>query len=529
MRRLRGWVVSEGSPDGEIINDLPTLRTRSRDMVRNEPFGRGAINVMVQAVVGRGLKPQASPNIRALAKALNVDPTDREFLKTVDRFSEDAEDYFRTWAETKQADLRGNENFYDVSKSAYKNYLQSGDVFFTSNIRQHRGGSPYDIKIGLIEADQVANPNGVAESRRVRGGVELGPDGEAIAYWVNENQEVYPYEYKRIPRYGPHSKRELIWHLFRPERVGNSRGIPFLTPIIVVIKSKNRYSRAELDAAVNNSILAMLIKSSNPQATLSGIATGQTSESQQKQGIDFGLSSGAQIIQLDPGEDVTAFNPQRPFNAYDMFIESLARECCMALNIPYEILLRQFNSSYTAARAAYNMFERTRDVERDWFALNFTSPIWREVTTSGILHGAIEAPGFVGGSWAVRRAWLRVLWAGDTIGQIDPTKETDAAVKRIANQLSTTTAETAALTGGDYNENAQTLARERETRARYGIGPPESLANVEKILGEAVKAEGEGDKAFSEGDKAEADAGKAAAETEQTRTETDELEGGENA
>lgn len=504
MRRIRNWTVSQGSPDGETIQDLPTLRQRSRDLVRNEPFGRGAVNVLTQAVIGRGLKPQSIPDIPTIAKHLGKDTEDPEILKTVETFSGQAERNFKLWAESQQSDARGQLTYYDLQSNTFKNYLQSGDVFFTTNIRKHRH-SPFRIRIGLIEADQVGNPLGIPEGVRVRGGVEVDPFGEPTAYWVNKNQEVFPMEYARVPRFGPASKRQMIWHLFKPERIGNSRGVPFLAPVMVTIKNKNRYSKAELDAAVNNSILAMIVKSSNPNALTSGLESDQSDESKSQTGIDFTIGPGAQVIQLQDDEDVIPFNPQRPYSGYNDFIISLSKEIGMALNIPYEILLRQFNSSYTASRAAYNMFERTRDVERSWFNLNFNRPVYHEVITEEILSGRLEAPGFLEGDYFIRQAWLKHAWTGDSIGQINPIVETQAAANRVKSHFSTTTAETAGLTGGDYSENIQTLAREDATRKRAGVSPPDTVATNVKTQAEAVKAAGEGKKAVDEGNRAESE------------------------
>lgn len=488
MRRLRTWIVSSGSPDGEIIKDLPTLRQRSRDLVRNEPFGRGAINVLTQAVIGRGLKPQSVPDVKTIAEAIGVNSDDEGLLKAVENFSEKAERNFKLWGESQQADTRGQLTFSDLQESAFKNYLMSGDVFFTVNIRKHHD-SPFRLRIGLIEADQVVNPPGISDGQMIRGGIELDKFGEPKAYWVNKNQEIFPYDFHRIPRYGPVSGRQMIWHLFKPERIGNSRGVPFLAPVITIIKNKSRYTKAELDAAVNNSILVMLVRSSNTRALTSGLTSNQTDTSKKNTGIDFTIAPGAQIVQLRDGEDITAFEPKRPFSNFKDFNSALARECGMALNIPYEIYLRMFNSSYTASRAAYNMFERTRDVQRNWFNLNFNRPAWQEVTTEEILSGRLEAPGFNDGGYFVRQAWLKVLWAGDSIGQINPVVETDAAAKRVANQFSTSTAETSGLTGGDYGENVQMLAREKTMRERANIKEPDTIASADKTSAEANVAD----------------------------------------
>ena len=57
-RSLSEWKAKEGSPDADILLDLPELRSRSRDLVRNSPLATGAVNTVCTSVVGTGLKFQ---------------------------------------------------------------------------------------------------------------------------------------------------------------------------------------------------------------------------------------------------------------------------------------------------------------------------------------------------------------------------------------------------------------------------------------------------------------------------------------
>src|SRR4051812_42048548 len=53
--QLSRWWPYAGSPRADIIRDLPTLRARSRDQMRNAPVALGALNTAVNHVVGTGL------------------------------------------------------------------------------------------------------------------------------------------------------------------------------------------------------------------------------------------------------------------------------------------------------------------------------------------------------------------------------------------------------------------------------------------------------------------------------------------
>jgi len=55
-RQTLSWPAQKGDADAVILSDLPTLRERSRDLLRNEPLAVGAVNTVVTNVVGTGLK-----------------------------------------------------------------------------------------------------------------------------------------------------------------------------------------------------------------------------------------------------------------------------------------------------------------------------------------------------------------------------------------------------------------------------------------------------------------------------------------
>src|SRR5512132_807009 len=58
-RRTEGWVVAGTSANAEISTALLRLRDRSRDLVRNNPYGAKAVSAVVSNLVGTGILPQA--------------------------------------------------------------------------------------------------------------------------------------------------------------------------------------------------------------------------------------------------------------------------------------------------------------------------------------------------------------------------------------------------------------------------------------------------------------------------------------
>lgn len=480
-RFFRNWKPSFGSPDGEIIYDLPLLRARCRDLYRNNAIARGAIKVKAANVVGRGLKMQCAIDRETITEYLGWDlaQVDEYFDALEDRVERD----FATWAESKDSDSKRQRNFYENQMLAYISREQSGEVFTAFPYRK-RGGRN-QLTVQLFEADQVQSPTHGYSSRIDRDGIVLDDCGQPIGAWVNYNQEVFPGEFKFIPFYGRQSGRPLLLHLYTADRPGQTRGVPALAPVVTTLKHLDDYKRSELIRAKVVSYFTTFVTSPKAEPLYTGIGLGNQDESEKpRTGEDYEMGPGA-VMHLQEGEDVKFANPGNVSSNYAPFADSLMIEIGMALSIPYEILRRYFGASYSASRGAKAEFQKEVLIDRDWMELNFCIPIYREWFIEQVLSGRYQLPGF----WAsreVQNAYLGSTWTGEAMGLIDPTKEIEAANMKVEAGYSNRTEETAALTGGDYRRNLIILRKEKKLRARLGLDEPVSKSSITSPTGESM-------------------------------------------
>lgn len=444
-RPMRYYYAGADS-DKDISYDLYDLRTRSRDLYRNNAIGRGAIKTMVTNVIGSGLRMQAS-----------IDST---FLNMNDEQKETWEyDVERKWrAFESDCDASRKNTFRQLQSLAYLSQKQSGDCFVLLP-RIERNGKT-GIKIRLVEADKVANPVGVFDYKRVLNGVEFGEYDDPIAYYVYDRDG----NYNRIEAFGKDSGRKNILHLFYQERPTQTRGIPMLAPVIETLKQLGDYKKSELTASIVASLFAVFIKSERPDAVDNPFGAysepnGRTGDSE-NEAYDFTMGPGS-VTQLNEGESIDVANPGRPNTAFEAFISAVLREVGMALEIPYEILVKQFMASYSASRGAKVEFWKLVKAERTDFVDNFCQPIYVEWLTEQILIGNVKAPGFLTNP-EIRAAYCGTKWVGESMGQIDEVKEVLAAQMRIQSGFSTHQDETSYLTGMDFEQNTKKLKRERE-------------------------------------------------------------------
>ena len=111
-------------------------------------------------------------------------------------------------------------------------------------------------------------------------------------------------------------------------------------------------------------------------------------------------------------------------------------------------------------------------MRREWLTDDFCKPIYEIWLTEAVARGRISAPGFLTDP-IIRQAYLGSEWIGPSQGQLDPTKEVQAAVMAIENGLSTREAEAVKLNGSQFSSNADKLAVENEQlRAANGGNQP---------------------------------------------------------
>lgn len=463
---LANWNPGVSDADGDISPDLVDLRAYSRDLARRSALAGGAINTVVTNVVGTGLACQPAPDAKFLG--LSDDETSA-WQEAVTR-------EWRMWAESTDCDLTRTQNIYGLQSLAFRAALESGDVFGLPTAAGT--GRPYRLAVQLVEADRVCNPGRKPDSATLVQGVELAQSGAPIAYHITKthpgSRRTAALEWVRVPAFGEQTGRRNVLHLFDRRRPGQSRGVPYLAAVIEPLKQLARYSEAEISAAVISAAFAVFVKmdaEAFEQMFDSGDNKQRYLDSAMKwdgrvPGVD--LDAPGKAINLLPGESVEAPALGRPNAAFDPFVMAVLRQVGVGLELPFEVLVKHFQSSYSAARAALLDAWRFFRSRRDWLATYFCQPIYELWLEEAVAIGRVRAPGFFADP-AYRRAWCAAVWVGDGPGSIDPKKEVDAAKERVDAGISTLAAESILHDGVDWETKHRQRVREVSARRDAGL------------------------------------------------------------
>lgn len=468
---LAGWSPRGGDAEADTIRDLPTLRARARDLARNSPMAVGALNTMVTNVVGTGLSMQCIP--------------DRDALKMSDdaaeKWADHVEREFKLWAESSGCDVTRTQNFYGLQSLAFRSALESGDTFaILPSVK--RPQQPYTLAVQLVEADRVCNPGFVKDSAELTAGIQLDGWGAPTGYHVSNRHpgaliNRASIKWQLVSAFGSSTGRRNVLHLFDRRRPGQVRGIPMLAPVIEPLKQLQRYTDAELQAAVISGMFAIFVKM-DPEAFHDMFDDGgKSAYLQSSMSWDGSLKGGTmdgdgKAINLLPGESIESANPGRPNAMFDPFVQAIVRQIGVALEIPFEVLIKHFTASYSAARAALLDAWRFFRGRRDWLATVFCQPIYEAWLEEAVAIGRVQAPGFFADP-ATRKAWSTAAWVGDGPGSIDPQKEVNAAEKRISLGISTIAAESILHDGIDWRVKHKQRATEERARVGDGLSEPQ--------------------------------------------------------
>lgn len=495
---LKAWHPLKASPKSDINAHLFTLRNRAADQSINTPIGAAAIKTSAMHTVGDGL--HVFPRLKFKTLGLTPDEARAWTRKTMQEFD--------LWANSKDCDLTRRNNFYDMQDIAYVSYLTDGDSFALFKRRLPTPQMPYSLRIQLLEANRISNPMGrdyfgtlgpyavemkaPNPNNRIISGVEINKDGAVVAYWVSNRVPWDPTdieqapEWVRVKAFGSETGTPnmlQICHDLRPEQY---RGVPYLAPVIETLKQVSRYTNAELTAAIIKSFFALFFTEETAGQSIEDVlpGTGVAAEDAKAPTVDpseYSLSAGT-MNALPKGVDVKTVDASNSMSTFEIFTKALEKQIGAAIGQPYEVLMKTFNSSYSASRAALLQAWDEYKTRRKWFARDFCQPVYEAWLTEAVATGRVEAPGFFDDP-AIRAAWCNADWFGPSMSILDPVKDVTGSALRVKYGLSTREREAAEMTGTDFEENLEQLAYEKQKTEALGL----DMGNAEVLAGKLAQ------------------------------------------
>ena len=412
LTKEHGWQApATGTADETLLPALRSLQDQSSDLVRNEALGSSILTTLTEGAIGGGLKPNASLDF----ELLGISETEAQ------EWGQKAEKLFSLWAKSRDCSFSKELRFADIERLVFRSALQFGDCLV---VRREKKNSLFPICLQLVEGRRLETPIEKTDDLSVREGIELSKEtGEVAAFFVRNQEDLLePKTHKKIQKNDKEGNSQALL-LKNTKRIDQTRGEPLLALVAPLIKVLGRYIQGELDVSALSSYISFVVKSQDGRSVLPDYGVVGMTEEKKSQTPTKILPNS--VVNLAPGEDIAMLDPKRPSSSFHEFTNHIISIIGSEVGIPGEVLMKSFQSSYSASRASVLQAHKTYTSKRNWMVNNFHSDVWEWFLSSCIAKGMLEAPGFFD-CRVKKQAYLQCQWIGEGALQIDPSKEADS-------------------------------------------------------------------------------------------------------
>lgn len=426
-RRTSNWHRRSTDANAALAGSLVRLREISRDLRRNNGWARRAVEVIAGNVVGWGIEPR--PTVSRERHG--------EFEPEVLRA-------WNEWAGTPACDYDGRMPFRGLQRLIMEAVVESGEALI---VREPTLMADPPMRMRVLEGDYLDHQrDGVSgQSGPIVQGIELDGNGNRVAYWLYTTHpganRLWSQQFAsvRVPA-------ERVIHVYRVDRPGQMRGVPWLAAAIAKLKDLDEYEDAALMKAKIEACFSAFVK--NPDGDPAAI--GDQDDEDKFETLEPGM-----INYLNPGEDVDFAHPTSTSD-FGSFTASNLRRVSASLDIPYEELTADYSQvNFSSARMARLSHWRSVESWRWNLLIPQLDHVWRWwAEMAGGLNGWPEMPG--------------VRWSPPPPPMLDPQTEARALTAQVRSGQKTLR-EALRERGKDPDSHLQEIADTNEVLDQLGV------------------------------------------------------------
>lgn len=379
-RRTAGWNAHEYT-DNIQQREVATLRARSKDLFRNNPYANKGHKSIAHNVTGTGIMPAISNN-----KLKNV---------------------WKAWAEDIECDFDGNLDFYGLQNLVMKTISIQGECIVL-RIRSEAGlRVPIELKVisaKLLDSSKDT-PLVNAGNNYIEGGIEYNSKGKKVAYWIlnSDHNNSFDFESTRW------SAEEVI-HLFEIDEPGQSRGIPFGSSSMMSLRDFDDYADAQLMRQKVAACFSVFVTESNDM----GLVPQQVPERGEK--VEPGI-----IEYLEPGKQVSFASPP-PAEGYGEYSRNVLTGIASGFGMSYEAISGDLsNTNFSSGRMGWLDYNRFIE-SYQWFIIipKLCKGVWKWFVDAAIIAGMLP-----------KSTPMVVEWTAPKRQMIDPVKEINGLLAQV--------------------------------------------------------------------------------------------------
>lgn len=352
--------------------DRLTMVRKCRWAERNSGLFKQILADMVLYTVGDGIKPQSHASTPEM--------------------QERYEAYFAEKA--KRIDITNRFSFYQAQAILLRGMIRDGDAF-AAKVRNATG----EAKLQLMEAHRVGDPLEGEVPEGMHDGIQFGPFGEYLAVNVYRSNG---------------SSRQILAQsmmmVVDQEYASGARGVPLLQHSINSIQDEMEILALEKQAVKDNGDVTRVIKKAG--GVIDSDMAGELGAANGSSYANVASTMGGKLIALEPGEDMTSFQSNRPNATFTGFLAALERDISQGV-LPYEFVGDSSKLGGATVRLITAKAGRVFGKYQTIMIENFCVPTWGYIIGQGIAAGEIpDDPD-----------WNRVSWTTPKSVTVDAGRE----------------------------------------------------------------------------------------------------------
>lgn len=448
-RLTAGWLGVSGSADMVTSTSITRARARSRQMAMDNDYFRRFLKLCRTNVVGpKGIGLQVRSIDKKTKEEIVFDEYANELIETG----------WYDWAKLKNCSVDKRLSWIDIKQLIIETVAKDGEAL-VREIRGRDSGNEYGYALQLIEMDHLdENYNDkLANGNRIRMGIEFNKWNRPVAYYLLTNHPTDSSaagigtgkkHYERVPA-------EEIIHLFTPERISQSRGMPWTHSAMRRLKMLGGYEENELVAATVSASKMGFFKPGEDGATYEGSGTDE-------QGPVTEAEPGI-FETLPPGMDFVAWDPQHPTSGFNLFVKAMLRGAASGLGVSYNTLANDLEGvNFSSIRQGALEEREMWKMLQTWMIEHLCTRVFESWLTMALTTQKIPLP------LAKFEKFNRPMWRPRGWQWIDPLKEVNS--QRAAMDAGIRSGQDVANEQGqDIEEVYAQLAREKRLREKYGL------------------------------------------------------------
>lgn len=446
-RRTAGsWRRLSGSAVTETGSALETLRSRARDLRRNNPYANKAIRINTARTIGPGIVPQATDGSRRVR-----DRADRLWRQHA--------------VEGTSIDPEGRTNVYGIWRRALDAIQESGEVLIRRVVAPRSMGLAVPLQLQVLEADHLdlSRTSLTADDggNFVVQGVEFDASGRRVAYHLFPRHPNTAGLNMALRSPAQRLSAGELIHAGRWERIGQVRYVPWAAPAMLRLKDLDEMEDAEVVRLKVAACFAGFIHDTGPNAEtpFGPLPTNPTAAdgSASSPAEDLARIKPGGLVALPGGKTISFARPEGIVGYEDVTRVTL-RGIAAALGPTYELLtgdLARVNfSSIRTGEIAYR--EEVTTWREDFVIPQLCSRTWSWFCDLAVDSGAIN------------RRPAGVLWTPPRREMLEPVKEIRGIVSGVRAGL-WTLGEAIRANGFDPEQVLQTLSEEADLLEQLGL------------------------------------------------------------